>query len=127
MRSEIEWKLSKLPYLSSRCGDIITPMDAISTQRLTLVLPELAQKIEAMATDLESVGIEIRVVQGLRTFAEQDGLYAQRPRVTNAAGGYSMHNFGLAVDCVPSLAAIGDPYAPDWDGKDDHYTAMVAA
>ena len=38
-----------------------------------------------------------------------------------------MHNFGLAVDCVPSVAAVGDAYAPDWDGKDQHYAAMVAA
>src|SRR5271170_5949113 len=98
-------------------------MDAISETRLQQVHPLLKQKTEAMALALESQGIDIRVVQGLRTFKEQNALFAQRPKVTNAPGGYSMHNFGLAVDCVPSVASIGDTYAPDWDGKDAHYAA----
>jgi peptidoglycan LD-endopeptidase CwlK len=39
----------------------------------------------------------------LRTYAEQDALYAQGrttagPKVTNARGGYSNHNFGIAFD-----------------------------
>jgi peptidoglycan L-alanyl-D-glutamate endopeptidase CwlK len=42
---------------------------------------------------------------GLRTIAEQDALYAQGRTtpgkiVTNAPGGSSFHNFGLAVDLV---------------------------
>jgi peptidoglycan LD-endopeptidase CwlK len=45
-------------------------------------------------------------VQGRRTIAEQNGLYAQgrtKPGsiVTNAKGGQSAHNFGLAADLVP--------------------------
>lgn len=48
--------------------------------------------------------IGVRFVQVLRTFAEQDALYAQgrngdkRPKVTNARGGQSYHNYGLAID-----------------------------
>lgn len=47
---------------------------------------------------------------GLRTYEEQDALYAQgrtKPgnKVTNAPGGSSWHNFGLAVDLVED----GDP------------------
>lgn len=46
---------------------------------------------------------EMRITQGYRSKAEQDALYAQgrtKPGkiVTNAKGGYSLHNFGLAVD-----------------------------
>lgn len=89
--------------------------------------PLLKQKVEQMAVALVAEGIYIRVVQGLRTFEEQNELFAQRPKVTNAPGGYSMHNFGLAVDCVPSLALVGDAFQPDWNGKDQHYAAMVAA
>ncbi|AKG36075.1 M15 family metallopeptidase [Paenibacillus durus] len=49
------------------------------------------------------LGITIIITQGLRTFAEQDALYAQGRTnpgqiVTKARGGYSYHNFGLAVD-----------------------------
>ena len=99
-------------------------MDAISEQRLSQVHPLLKQKVEAMQATL---AFPIRVVQGLRTFEEQNALFAQVPKVTNAPGGYSMHNFGLAVDCVPSLAGFNETYQPDWDGKDAHYEAMVDA
>lgn len=37
-------------------------------------------------------------IEGHRTWEEQDALYKQRPKVTNAAGGYSNHNFGIAMD-----------------------------
>lgn len=48
-------------------------------------------------------GLKIRVTQGYRSKAEQDALYAQgrtKPgnKVTNAKGGYSMHNWGCAFD-----------------------------
>jgi peptidoglycan L-alanyl-D-glutamate endopeptidase CwlK len=48
-------------------------------------------------------GITINILSGLRTYAEQDALYAQgrtKPGdiVTNARGGYSNHNFGIAFD-----------------------------
>jgi peptidoglycan L-alanyl-D-glutamate endopeptidase CwlK len=101
-------------------------MEAISEQRLALVMPELADKIRAMSDSLLPQQIEIRVTTSLRTFAEQNILFAQRPKVTNAPGGYSMHNFGLAVDCVPD-SVWGQPWTPDWDGKDVHYAKMVAA
>jgi len=50
-----------------------------------------------------SKNIAVRVVQGLRTIAEQNALYAKGrttpgPKVTNAKGGQSIHNYGLAVD-----------------------------
>lgn len=103
-------------------------MDTISITRLAQVMPEFAAKIEAMATALETEGITIRVVLdgGLRTYARQDQLFALRPKVTNAKGGYSMHCFGLAVDCVPDKVH-GAVWQPDWNGKDDRYADMVQA
>jgi len=58
----------------------------------------------------EVAGLKGGFFQGLRTYKQQDALYAkgrttEGPIVTNAKGGYSWHNFGLAVDYV------------FWDGK----------
>jgi peptidoglycan L-alanyl-D-glutamate endopeptidase CwlK len=39
-----------------------------------------------------------RIISGTRTYAEQDALYKRRPKVTNARGGQSNHNFGIAWD-----------------------------
>jgi peptidoglycan LD-endopeptidase CwlK len=95
-------------------------MDAISEARLQAVAPFLADKIHTLSTMLETAGVYIRVVQGLRSWSEQDTLYAQGRTtpgaiVTNVQGGYSYHNFGLAVDCVPSQFGPDQPYDPDWN------------
>jgi peptidoglycan L-alanyl-D-glutamate endopeptidase CwlK len=50
-----------------------------------------------------SQGFSVRIISGTRTFDEQDELFAQgRTKrgkvVTNARGGFSNHNFGIAWD-----------------------------
>jgi peptidoglycan L-alanyl-D-glutamate endopeptidase CwlK len=43
-------------------------------------------------------GVTARLLWGTRTYAQQNALFAQRPKVTNARGGFSNHNFGMAFD-----------------------------
>ncbi len=43
-------------------------------------------------------GYTLKVICGTRSYKEQDALYAQGPHVTKARGGFSNHNFGLAID-----------------------------
>jgi len=98
-------------------------MDAISEARLELIHPELSRRVRQLADMLD---FPIRVVQGLRTYAEQDALYAQGRTapgriVTNAQGGQSMHNFGLAVDLAPMIEG-----KPDWDASDTNWQEMLA-
>lgn len=88
------------------------PIDSASESKLSHVHPELAARVRKL---IESLGRDVRVVQGLRTYAEQDKLYAQgrtKPggKVTNARGGFSNHNFGLAVDLCPFNNG-----KPDWN------------
>ena len=91
----------------------IPRMDAASERRLAEVDPQLANRIRLAAADLKAQGITVMVTSGYRSFAEQNALYAQgrtKPGniVTNAKGGQSLHNYGLAVDVVP-LGANGQP------------------
>ena len=58
---------------------------------------------------------QVRISQGLRTFAEQNALYNQRPKVTNAKGGQSIHNYGFAIDIV----LIIDGKIASWDTHKD--------
>jgi peptidoglycan L-alanyl-D-glutamate endopeptidase CwlK len=92
-------------------------MNDASRQRLSKVHPELAKRTTALIQALAKKGHTTEVVQGLRTFAEQDALYAKgrtKPGqiVTNAKGGQSNHNFGLAVDLAPFVAG-----KPQWNDK----------
>jgi peptidoglycan L-alanyl-D-glutamate endopeptidase CwlK len=63
-------------------------------------LRDLARKFVLAAAEQ---GVTIKLISGLRTYNEQDALYAKGrtapgPKVTNARAGYSNHNFGLAFD-----------------------------
>ena len=101
-------------------------MDAKSAQKLTKVHSELARRVTAAIIDLESQGRDVRVVQGFRTYAEQNALFAQGRTepgeiVTKARGGQSNHNFGLAIDLCPFVN--GDP---DWNDSQGFRAIGVA-
>lgn len=104
-------------------------MDTISISRLQQLHPKLRDKAledyEKVSTGLKS-GL-LRITQGLRTIEEQDALYAQGRTapgniVTNAKGGSSLHNFGLAFDIV----IIRDG-KPDWATDTPDFKYVVEA
>lgn len=74
-----------------------------SAQKIATLLPPVRPVAIELLRQLTAAGIEGKVISGLRTWDEQDALYAQgrtQPgdRVTNARGGHSNHNFGTAFD-----------------------------
>lgn len=76
--------------------------DSRSEKNIATLLPGMqtkAREILKCGQDFaKSTGITVQVLSGTRTYAEQDGLFNQRPKVTNARGGQSNHNFGIALD-----------------------------
>ena len=81
-------------------------------------------------------GLTINIISGLRSYAEQDALYAQGrtragKKVTNARGGYSNHNFGIAFDVglfernqylgesplYKAVGALGEELGLEWGGN----------
>ena len=82
---------------------MIDSVDARSEARIATLLPVVRPFARALLQKAALNGIRIKVVSGWRSVAEQDALYAQGRKtpglkVTNARGGYSSHNFGLAFD-----------------------------
>lgn len=86
--------------------------DQISEERVKKLHPKIRDEVKALIEKAEAgfpKNMAIRVVQGLRTIKEQDDLYFQgrdkngkvldkKKIVTNARGGKSFHNYGLALD-----------------------------
>lgn len=99
-----------------------------SSKRLTNLHPVVRSAATALIERCYKLNISILITQGLRTIAEQDALYAQgrtKPGaiVTNARGGYSYHNFGLAVDfalLLPNGSSVS------WDMRRDDNNNQVA-
>lgn len=93
--------------------------DQISIARLKACHPEMERRGTKFLMLAEANGIAVRITQGLRTWEEQNALYAKGRTsegsvVTNAHGGYSSHNFGYSVDFVPGDASF-PAFQPDYD------------
>lgn len=88
-------------------------------------LADLAPHVRAMAEqlldDAAAAGIPLTVTCTWRSAAEQAARFAQGrtkpgPIVTRAPAGYSYHEFGMAIDVVPTeLAAL-----PNWGDTPEH-------
>jgi peptidoglycan L-alanyl-D-glutamate endopeptidase CwlK len=83
--------------------------------------PVLLAGASALIQQSYAKGIPIVITQGMRTIAEQNALYAQgRTKkgniVTNAKGGSSYHNYGLAIDFALLLP---DGKSISWDTSRD--------
>lgn len=98
-------------------------MDKVTQDRIQLLHPAVREEVTIIINEANQQltgKAEVRISQGLRTIEEQNNLYAQgrtKPgkKVTNAKGGSSYHNYGLAVDIV----LIIDGKEASWDTEKD--------
>jgi peptidoglycan L-alanyl-D-glutamate endopeptidase CwlK len=98
-------------------------VDQKTLDRIKLMHPKLIKEVGEIYSEI-CEGLMgkafCRFTYTLRTFAEQNALFAKGrtapgPIVTNAKGGLSMHNYGLALDIV----LIKDGKEAVWDVKTD--------
>jgi peptidoglycan L-alanyl-D-glutamate endopeptidase CwlK len=103
--------------------------DKITLQRIKLLHPVLRNEVmdiyDEICNEL-TANVMCRFTHTLRTFAEQDALYAKGrtkpgPKVTNARSGSSFHNYGLAIDIVLLVDKNNDGLfeSISWDVKAD--------
>lgn len=80
-------------------------------------------------------GFNVQITSGSRTFAEQDKLYAQGrsvhgAKVTNATGGQSAHNYGVAIDVVVLVDGVCDwnfdTYHKLWSLVQEHLPTIIS-
>lgn len=109
-------------------------MDVVSQQRISRTHPAVREDLMAIMAECDKAltgRAKVRITEADRSFAYQDDLYAlgrtkpnpngksaSRPlgyKVTNAQGGYSIHNFCLAVD----FCLIIDGKEASWDDVKD--------
>ncbi len=88
-----------------------------------LIKAEVLELVTHVNTVILTGKVKMIVTQGLRTFDEQNKLFAQQPKVTNAKGGQSIHNYGLAFDfCLAdggrtiwdTVKDFDNDKVPDW-------------
>lgn len=113
-------------------------------QRTENNIASLHPKVQTMARSfmtaaipaMKKHGFNIQIISGTRSWAEQDALYAKGrtapgKKVTNARGGFSNHNFGIAFDIglfkdgkyygdhalYTTCGEIGESLGFEWGGR----------
>lgn len=116
-------------------------MDTPTKNRIAKLHPSVRKEVTKIIKECDKAlkgKAKVRITQGLRTFREQDDLYAlgrtivnpngktsKKPmgnKVTNAKGGQSIHNYGFAVD----ICLIIDEKIASWDTTKDWDNDQVA-
>ena len=86
---------------------------------LDLIEPEFRAKILDLIAACLARGFSYHATRGYDTYGAQMAIWAQgrtKPGkiVTNAKGGQSAHNFGIAIDFVLDKNQVIDGIQPDW-------------
>lgn len=77
--------------------------DKITLERIKTAHPKVRAELEAQyieCNELLPTNCTLRFAFVYRSPQEQDALFNKRPKVTNARGWQSIHNYGLAFDIV---------------------------
>jgi peptidoglycan L-alanyl-D-glutamate endopeptidase CwlK len=78
--------------------------DPRSEQSIRSLHPKAQEHARRFLSRVRASGLDVRIISGTRGYEEQNALYRRGrygnpgPRVTNARGGQSNHNFGIAWD-----------------------------
>ncbi len=109
----------------------------INSRDLKDLLPVVAAKCDAFISACKEQGVDVLITSTLRDNESQNALYAQGRTaqgniVTNARGGQSYHNYGVAFDFCPIVngkcqwndsdlfkkcGAIGESVGLEWAGR----------
>ncbi len=100
-------------------------LDSITLERIKQAHPKVRKELLEQYTHINEKllgkGVRLRFAYVYRSPEEQDKLFKQRPKVTNAKAWQSVHQYGLAFDIVLLLDKDGDGNFTEasWDTRAD--------
>ena len=105
-------------------------MDAITISRIDKAHPRIKELLLNQYKEINRrlpKHVRLRFSHVYRSPEDQDALFKQRPKVTNAKGWQSIHNFGLAMDVVIlyDKDKNGTFESASWDVNDVNFLAVV--
>jgi peptidoglycan L-alanyl-D-glutamate endopeptidase CwlK len=105
-------------------------MDKLTIDRIAQAHPKIREELKLNYIECNNLlpkGVRLRFAYVYRSIAEQNVLYNQRPKVTNAKGGQSIHNYSLAFDYVIMLDKDnnGTFETIEWNLKSPYHKVVV--
>jgi peptidoglycan LD-endopeptidase CwlK len=116
---------------SAQIAAALGTFDTRTERNLQTLHLRAQEAARAFMNAVRAAGINARIISGTRTYAEQNALYRKGrfgnppPRVTNARGGQSNHNFGIAWDIA--IFTQNGSYLPESPLYDQAAQAGLAA
>lgn len=105
-------------------------MDQLTIDRIATAHPKIREELKNYYIECNNKlpkGVRLRFAYVYRSVEEQNKLYNQRPKVTNAKGGQSIHNYGLAFDIAILLDKDnnGTFESIDWNISSPYFKLVV--
>jgi len=105
-------------------------MDQLTIDRIATAHPKIREELKNYYIECNNKlpkGVRLRFAYVYRSVEEQNKLYSQRPKVTNAKGGQSIHNYGLAFDIAILLDKDnnGTFESIDWNISSPYFKLVV--
>ena len=106
-------------------------MDQLTISRIKQAHPIIRKELEALYIECNNLlpkGVRLRFSSVFRSVTEQNALFNQRPKVTNARGFQSIHNYGLAFDYVILLDKDnnGTFESIEWNVSNKYHKQVIA-
>jgi peptidoglycan L-alanyl-D-glutamate endopeptidase CwlK len=104
--------------------------DKITLERINTAHPVIREELQELYIAINNKlpkGVRLRFSHVYRSNELQDVLYNKRPKVTNAKGGQSIHNYGLAFDIVILFDTDGNGTFETASWKQDEHFAKVVS
>ena len=106
-------------------------MDQLTISRIQQAHPIIRKELEALYIECNNLlpkGVRLRFSSVFRSVTEQNALFNQRPKVTNARGGQSIHNYGTAFDYVILLDKDnnGTFESIEWNVSNKYHKQVIA-
>jgi len=79
-------------------ADELGRFDLRTENVIQTLLPQAQVAVRKCMNAAKGAPFVVKLLSGTRSYAEQDLLFSKKPKVTNARGGQSNHNFGIAWD-----------------------------
>jgi len=105
-------------------------MDQLTIDRISQAHPKIREELKKLYIECNNQlpkGVRLRFSHVYRSINEQNILYNQKPKVTNAKGGQSIHNYGLAFDIVILVDKDknGSFESIDWNTESQYFKYVV--
>lgn len=113
--------------------DVSKELSQYDINKINTLHPDIRDSVKTMLQNLKKDGVKVEITLALRTYEEQDILFAkgrndkgevsdQSKVVTNARGGQSYHNFGLAFD----LTVYDKDNKKTWKQDSEEWKKVIA-